>query len=239
MRKGLVKCYINPRMDEVKFPILITNFKTYESATGIEALKLAKIHEEVAQEYGVNFAVCPQAVDIWMIASQTNIPVLAHHFDAVTHGAFTGHILPEALKMAGADGSLLNHAERKIPFEQIASAIARAREVGFFTVVCAKDIEEAKQIAKLKPDAVAVEPPELIGGDISISTASPDIIKNAVREIPDIPVIVGAGVKTGEDIKIALKLGAKGVLVASGVTRAKDPRAILIEFAKVLKEIKS
>ena len=223
-------------MDSLQFPVLITNFKTYQSSTGIKALELAKLHEEIAKKYGINFAVCPQAVDIWMIASEINIPVLAHHFDAVTHGAFTGHILPEALKMAGADGSLLNHAERKIPFEQIAAAIARAREVGFFTVVCAKDIEEGKKIAKLKPDAVAIEPPELIGGDISISTASPDIIKNAVREIPDVPIIVGAGVKTGEDIKIALKLGAKGVLVASGVTKAADPRKVLEDFAKALKE---
>lgn len=222
-------------MEEVKFPVLITNFKTYESATGVRALELAKLHEEVAKEYGVNFAVCPQVMDIWMVASQVKIPVFAHHFDAVTHGQFTGHILPEALKMAGADGSLLNHAEKRIPFSQIADSLNRAREVGFFTVVCARDLKEAKEIAALNPDAVAIEPPELIGGDISVSSASPDIISKAVKEIPRVPVIVGAGVKTGEDIKIALKLGAKGVLVASGVTRAADPRKVLTEFAKALK----
>jgi len=221
-------------MEEVKFPILITNFKTYESATGIEALKLAKLHEEVAKEYGVNFAVCPQVMDIWMIASQVHIPVLAHHFDAVTHGQFTGHILPEALKAAGADGSLLNHAEKRIPFSQIAESLNRAREIGFFTLVCARDLKEGKEIAALKPDAVAIEPPELIGGDISVSTASPDIIRKAVLEIRGIPVIVGAGIKTAEDLKIALSLGAKGVLVASGVTRAKEPRKVLEEFAKAL-----
>lgn len=232
---GFGPCYDMNCMDKINFPVLITNFKTYESATGIEALKLAKIHESVAAEFGVNFAVCPQVVDIWMVASEVQIPVFAHHFDAVTHGQFTGHILPEALKMAGADGSLLNHAEKRIPFQQIAESLKRAREVGFFTVVCARDIEEAKKIAELKPDAVAIEPPELIGGDISVSTASPDIIKKAVEVIKGIPVIVGAGVKTGEDIKIALKLGAKGVLVASGVTKAKDPRKVLVDFAKALK----
>lgn len=229
-----VVLYLCP-MDELRFPVLITNFKTYESSTGVKALELAKLHEEIAREYGVNFAICPQAVDIWMVASEVNIPVLAHHFDAVTHGQFTGHIIPEALKIAGADGSLLNHAERKIPFPQIAESIKRAKEVGFFTVVCAKDIEEGKKIASLKPDAVAIEPPELIGGDISVSTASPDIIRDAVKAIKDIPVIVGAGVKTGEDVKIALGMGAKGVLVASGVTKAADPRKVLVEFAKALK----
>ena len=223
-------------MKSIRFRILITNFKTYESATGAQALALAKLHEEVAKEYGVHFAVCPQVVDIRMIASQVKIPVLAHHFDAVTYGQFTGHILPEALKAAGAVGSLLNHAEKRVPFSHIADSLNRAREVDFFTVVCARDLKEAKEIAALKPDAVAIEPPELIGGDVSVSTASPDIIKNTVSAIPGLPVIVGAGVKTGEDVRIALQLGAKGVLVASGVTRAKDPRTVLVEFAQALKK---
>ncbi|MEK9132149.1 MAG: triose-phosphate isomerase [Patescibacteria group bacterium] len=223
-------------MDQVKFPVLITNFKTYESATGLQALRLAKIHEEVAKEYGVNFAIAPQVVDIWMIASQIDIPVFAHHFDAVTHGQYTGHILPEALKMAGADGSLLNHAEKRIPFTQIADSLNRAREVGFFTVVCAKDVEEGKRIAALAPSAVAIEPPELIGGDISVSTASPQIIKNAVKEIPNVPIIIGAGIKTPQDIEVALGYGAKGILLASGVTRAKNPREVLVGFAEVLKK---
>ena len=223
-------------MESVHFPVLITNFKTYESATGAAALALAKLHEAVAKKYGVNFAVCPQVTDIWMIASQVKIPVLAHHFDAVTHGQFTGHILPEALKAAGADGSLLNHAEKRIPFTQIAESLNRARQVGFFTVVCARDLKEAKEIAALHPDAVAIEPPELIGGNVSVSTASPEVIQAAVREIPSVPIIVGAGVKTAADIVKALELGARGVLVASGVTRAADPEKVLVEFALALKQ---
>jgi len=223
-------------VNAIHFPILITNFKTYESATGVQALALAKLHEEVAKEYGVNFAVCPQVVDIWMIASQVNIPVLAHHFDAVAHGQFTGHVIPEALKAAGATGSLLNHAEKRVSFTQIADSLNRAREGDLFTLVCERYLTEAQKIAALNPDAVALEPPELIGGDVSVSSANPDIIKNAVSAIPNLPVIVGAGVKTAEDVRIALRLGAKGVLVASGVTRAQNPRKVLSEFAQALKE---
>lgn len=223
-------------MDQLTFPIVITNFKTYQSSTGLAALQLAKIHEEVAQKYGVQLAVCPQAVDIWMTASQVQIPVLAHHFDAVAHGQYTGHIIPEALKAAGADGSLLNHAEKHIPFSLIADSINRAREVGFFTVVCAANLKEAREIAALNPDAVALEPPELIGGEVSVSTASPDLISNAVRELGKMPLIVGAGIKTPRDLEIALELGAKGVLVASGVTKATDPRAVLVGFAEVLQK---
>ncbi len=226
----------NNALEQVRFPILITNFKAYQSATGIKALELAKIHEEVAKEYGVCLAVAPQATDIWMIASQVEIPVFAHHFDCVTHGQFTGHIVPEALKMAGADGSLLNHAEKRVPFTVIADSLNRAAEVGFFTCVCAATVEEGKNIAALKPNAVAIEPLELIGGDISVSTANPEIIRRAVAEIKGVPVIIGAGIKTGEDVRVALSLGARGILVASGVTKAADPRAVLVEFAKIMKE---
>ena len=223
-------------IQQIRFPILITNFKAYQSATGMAALALAKIHEEVAKEYGVCFAVAPQATDIWMIASQVEIPVFAHHFDCVTHGQFTGHIVPEALKMAGADGSLLNHAEKRIPFIYMADSLNRAREVGFFTCVCAATVEEGKNIAALKPDAVAIEPPELIGGDVSVSRSNPDIIKRAVAEIKGVPVIVGAGIKNGEDVRIALEMGAQGILVASGVTKSADPRAVLVEFAKAMQK---
>lgn len=216
-------------------PIFITNFKTYESATGVKALELALLHQKIAKKYGVNFAVCPQAVDIWMIASEVDIPVFAHHFDAVTHGQFTGHIIPEALKIAGTDGSLLNHAEKRIPFDQIKASVARAKEVDFLTVVCASSVQEAGQIAELEPSAVAVEPPELIGGDISVSTASPQIISDSVAIAGKVPLIVGAGVKTGQDIKIALNLGAKGVLAASGIAKAPDPEKVLCEFAEALR----
>ncbi|MEK7524049.1 MAG: triose-phosphate isomerase, partial [Patescibacteria group bacterium] len=124
---------------------------------------------------------------------------------------------------------------KRVSFNQIAESLNRAREVGFFTVVCARDLKEAKEIAALNPDAVAIEPPELIGGNVSVSTASPEVIASVVKALPNMSVIVGAGVKTGEDIAIALRLGAKGVLVASGVTRAQDPRKVLVEFAKALR----
>jgi len=222
-------------VDQVKYPIFVTNFKTYESATGVKALELARLHQKVGDELGVHFAVAPQVTDIWMIASQVTIPVFAHHFDAACAGACTGSVLPESLAQAGADGSLLNHAEKRIPFPTIIESVTRAGQVGFYTLVCAQDLEEAKQIAKLKPSAVAIEPPELIGGDVSVSKANPDIIKDAVAQI-DVPVIVGAGIKTPEDVDIALQLGAKGVLVASGVTRAEDPEKVLRAFGEVLKK---
>jgi triosephosphate isomerase len=84
-------------------------------------------------------------------------------------------------------------------------------------------------------DFVAVEPPELIGGDISVSTANPELISDAVATIGAGKVLVGAGIKNAEDVRIALKLGAVGVLVASGVVKAADPVAALEDLCKGMK----
>ena len=40
-------------------------------------------------------------------------------------------------------------------------------------------------------------------------------------------MLCGAGVKNGADVKMAIELGAEGVLLASGVTKASDIKAVL------------
>ena len=96
----------------------------------------------------------------------------------------------------------------------------------------------SKAAAQLVPDFVAVEPPELIGGDISVSKAQPELVKDSVEAVkavsPDVKVLCGAGVKNGEDVKSALELGAKGVLLASGVVKAKDAEAVMRDLIKGL-----
>jgi triosephosphate isomerase (TIM) len=215
--------------------MIITNFKTYESATGEAAVRLAKIHEEVARETGADIQVAVQAVDLAMVSAAVGIPVHAQHIDAVGFGGYTGHILPESVKLAGAVGTLLNHSERRLTREVLAASIKRAKELGLKTIVCAKDPEEGASFLEFDPDLIAVEPPELIGGDISVSTAQPDIIKNAAKLIGSDKLLVGAGVKNGKDVRIAIELGARGVLLASGVTKAKDPKAVLMDLVSGLK----
>ena len=214
------------------FPVLITNFKTYKSATGQKALELAKIHEKVAVESGVNIVIAVQNVDIRFISAHVSIPVLAQHFDPYPQGKNTGFTLAEALKEGGAAGSLLNHAEHKIDHHILNEAIVKARELGLFTVVCAVDSVEANEVAAFRPDCIAVEPPSLIGGDVSVSKAAPHIIKESIGAVPHMPILVGAGVKNAEDVRIALQLGASGVLLASGITTAKDPEAVLRDLVK-------
>ena len=213
--------------------MIIVNFKAYESAIGEKAVDLAKIHDKVAQETGVQIIVAVQPADIYRVVQAVSIPVYAQHVDPVGYGSNTGWILPETIKEAGAAGTLLNHSEHRFQsHENLEKAINRLRDdLGLKTIVCAESDDEGAEIAqKMNPDFIAIEPPGLIGGDISISTSQPELIKNSVEKIGN-NVLVGAGVKNAEDIKIALELGAKGVLLASGITKATDPESVLRDLA--------
>jgi len=223
---------------------IVVNFKTYEEATAGKALSLAQACDEVASRMKVNIVVAVQAADIRQIVGGVRIPVFAQHIDPVKYGSATGWILPEAVLAAGAVGTLINHSERKLTLDEIKSRLERAKQIGLATIVCSgmktndETIAESKAIAALGPDYIAAEPPELIGGDVSVTTR-PELITavvDAVRSVnPNVGILTGAGVKTGEHVRDAIKLGTGGVLLASGVTKAKDPKAALIDLAKGLK----
>ncbi|MFH1055416.1 MAG: triose-phosphate isomerase [Candidatus Altiarchaeota archaeon] len=223
---------------------IVVNFKTYEEATGSRALNLAKVCDEVAKDMKANIAVAVQATDIRQISSGVKIPVFAQHIDPVKYGSATGWILPEAVLAAGVSGTLINHSERKLNIEEIKARIERARQVGLTTIVCSgmktnqDTITETKAIAALGPDYIAAEPPDLIGGDVSVTTR-PELITavvDAVKSVnPTIGILTGAGVKTGQHVADAIRLGTQGVLLASGVTKAADPKKALIDLAKGLR----
>ena len=217
-------------------PMVIVNFKTYAEATGRNALKLAKIAEKVGEESGVYVAVAPQYVDVATIAAETSVPVFSQHIDPITYGSHTGHVLAEAVKEVGAVGTLINHSERRLPFKDIDSAVRRAKEVDLITVVCADTAKNSSTVAFFGPEIIAVEPPELIGSGIPVSKARPEVVSDTVSLVrkvnKGITVLCGAGITRGDDVEAALKLGTEGVLVASGVVRAKDQRSAFMDLIK-------
>lgn len=219
-------------------PVIIVNFKTYAEATGKKALKLAKEAEKVSLETGVCLCVAPQYVDIYTITKAIEIPVFAQHIDPVRPGSHTGHILPEAIKEAGAVGTLINHSERRLKLADIDAAIKRAREVGLASLVCTNNADVSASAAALRPDMIAVEPPELIGTGIPVSKAKPEVVTgtvNLVKRInPDVTILCGAGITNKDDVSAALKLGTEGVLVASGIVKSKDPYRVMLEFAEAI-----
>lgn len=219
---------------DFKTPILITNFKAYEEATGARAVELAKLHERIANEMGVNLAVAGQAMDLAMLAASTSMPVLAQHVDGVGYGAYTGSIPVEIAHSLGVDGSMLNHSECRISDRQIQCALEDLNKLQMLSLVCAENVEEGHRFAEMGANFVAIEPPELIGGHESVSSAKPELITQSVEAIGPGKVIVGAGIKTGADVKRALELGAVGFLVASGIAKAENPADALRDLCSGL-----
>ncbi|MEM3904847.1 MAG: triose-phosphate isomerase, partial [Sulfolobales archaeon] len=203
----------------IKTPVIVINYKVYNTSFGNSALSIAKAAEEVSINTGVNIIVAPPATEIRTLASNVSIPVYAQHVDPVDLGAYTGHIPPEAVKEAGAKGFIINHSERRIRVDEIARLVIKARNLGLNTLVCADTPEVAAALAVLNPDMIAIEPPELIGTGIAVSKAKPEIILSTVSRIRsvnnDVIILTGAGISTPEDVVKALELGTSGVLVSS------------------------
>ena len=219
-------------------PIIIVNLKTYEQGYGADGFELCKIMEEISIEHNVNLAAAVSAIDLVDYADNLKIPIFAQHVDGVNYGSNTGSILPEAVRYSGAVGTLVNHAECQMSWEEIEKTINRCKELDLATVLCTADIASSEKGSHLNPDMIAVEPPELIGGDISVSTAKPEIISDTVEVVKKInskiSVLCGAGVKNQEDVSKAISLGSEGILLASGIVKSSEPRKVLLDLIKGL-----
>ena len=215
-------------------PMLMINLKTYEQGTGKAALQLAKTADKIARKTKENIVLAVQPTDLAGVSSAVSIPVFAQHIDPIEPGSHTGWILPQAVKEAGARGTLINHSEHNIDIKKIAACIGKCKELGMVSVCCAATPAIAKQIAELGPDYIAIEPPELIGGDVSVSKANPQIITDTVDAVgmvnDDIKVLCGAGVHCKEDVAKALELGSVGILVASGIVKSKKPDRVILDL---------
>lgn len=217
-------------------PLVLVNFKCYLEATGARAVQLAKYAQQVNEKVGVSVAVAPQTADLRLVSRQVELPVFAQHVDPITAGSYTGHVLAESVREAGATGVLVNHSERRLQASTIEEVISRAKGLGLTTVVCANTSGIAAAVASLDPDMIAVEPPELIGSGVAVSKAKPEVVTDTVSRIrrinSEVIILCGAGITSGEDVKAALKLGTEGVLVASGVVKARDQAAAIEDLAR-------
>jgi len=206
-------------------PIIVINFKAYKQ--GKQAIELAKQLQKVSKDVIIGV----QATDIYEIVKSTKLRVYSQHVNYEKKGKATGFILPEAIKKDGAVGSFLNHSEHKLSFNVLKKTMKRCKQIGLKTMVFASSVSEALKIEKLKPDYLIYEPPELVGGEISVSKSKPEIIKKIKNKLK-MKFLVGAGVHTKEDVKIAMKLGASGITVSSAVCGARNPEKKLREMMK-------
>jgi triosephosphate isomerase len=217
--------------------MFIINCKNYEEISGDKIIKFVKVAEKVAKKFKVKIAIAPPQHLIGAI-SNSSISILAQHVDDSKIGSTTGFMIPELLKKSKVKGSLINHSEHRISSKEIQKLVLKLKELKMISIVCVKDVAEVKKYIKLNPDYIAIEPPELIGSGKAVSKEKPELIIKAVKAVKDeenkTKLLCGAGIISGEDISKAKELGSKGILVASGVIKAKDWNKVISEFAKAL-----
>jgi triosephosphate isomerase (TIM) len=208
---------------------VIVNFKSYTEALGENAVRLA----EKCAGIDDDIVVVPSLLDIATVI-KTGAVVFSPHVDAVQSGAFTGHITAGQLAKLGVKGTLLNHSEKPVSIGHMKKAVELCAQHEIITVVCAATLEKIRDILNLcSPDYIAYEPADLIGGDVSVTSAEPEIVKKAaILMRGKTTLLCGAGVKSGEDVRVAKELGAVGVLIASGVVKAESPEMVLRDIIK-------
>lgn len=218
-------------------PLIVVNFKTYASASGATAETLA-VAMEAHSNGPARMVAVVSAFDLEAVRrAAPSLEVWSQHLDPVGQGGFTGWLEPKTAMHRGAQGTIINHAEHKVEMDHVKRLLPQLPD-DFPVCGCAANLEEAKSLAEMGPTFIAVEPPELIGGDISVTTADPSIVSDTVAVVkatnPDVRVLCGAGVKNGQDVATAIKLGAEGVLLASGVTKASDVASVLNDLVSLL-----
>jgi len=217
--------------------MFIINCKNYDEISGEKIIKLAKISQRISKKYKIPIAIAPPHHLIPLIV-KFNVIILAQHLDDKKVGSTTGFMIPEIVKKSKINGSLINHSEHRIPEKEIKNLIKRLKHLKLKTVLCVKNVNESKKYAKLNPTFIAIEPPELIGTGRAISTERPQLITNAVDGVKSAKnstkLLCGAGIVSGNDVARAKQLGSKGILVASGIVKAKNWEKIIEEFSRAL-----
>jgi triosephosphate isomerase len=206
---------------------------------GRDALALARHAEKLSAQYGVQIIYTPQFVDIPILARETKLLIFAQHMDPLPIGRGVGSILPEAVKAAGAAGVLLNHAEKKLTPDVLERTLRRAEEVGLISMVCADNLTEAAAVARMRPDIIIAEAPELIG----VGKRGPNdrqaiaMINATVWNInPDIRVLHGAGISNGQDVYAVIAAGAQATGSSSGIANAQDRFTMFTEMIRAVRQ---
>ena len=217
--------------------MFIINCKNYDEISGNKITKLAKAAKKTSKKYGLKIAICPPQHLLSQVTS-FSIPILAQHLDNSKIGSTTGFMIPEIVKKSKVRGSLINHSEHRIASKDIEQLVVRLKKLNMISIVCVKNVAEALKYSKMNPDYIAIEPPELIGSGKAVSKEKPELITRAVTAVKsaknNTKLLCGAGIVSGEDVKQAMILGSKGILVASGIVKAKNWQKIIDEFAKAM-----
>jgi len=215
-------------------PYFLLNLKTY--LWGDDLLDLLREADDIASGLEVSLMVAPIYVDIRAAADEVeNISVLTQHFDPHSPGEGTGAVPAGALQEAGAEGVMLNHAEKKMNLQDLSTALERAEESGLFSLVLTDSASTARAAAVLSPDIILAEPPDLIGTGRSSDEEYMQQTVKAVEEIDSgIAVMQGGGISSPADVEQAVRSGAAGAGATSAITESDSPLQKLEELLRAL-----
>lgn len=214
---------------------LIVNFKNYGEASADNTVALAKAAQAAAGKTGREIVVAPPQPSLALVCKNVDIPVICQHVDDAQEGSTTGFFVPEIAKSYGAAGSLINHSEHRVEMPVIKKLVERLAALQMTSIVCARTVDEVAKIALLEPDFIAIEPPELIGSGRAVSKENPAIITDSIKAAgTKSKVICGAGIVEMEDVEKAMELGSQGILVASGIVKAKSWQDKIAELAQAI-----
>ena len=213
--------------------MIFVNFKTYKQATSSKAVELIQKIVDAQKASGVPIIPVVQIADARLCVNTSVYSVWVQHVDNADQGQSTGWVTVEAAAETGITGTFLNHSEHKYTDPADLKKIAdKCRSFGIETAIFASDLEDVKRVVELEPSFVVFEPPELIASkEASVAQAKSDEIREASEACGKIRLIVGAGIKSKEDVVVSLRMGAMGVAVSSAVVLSEDPYKVLIELA--------
>lgn len=215
---------------------IIINCKNYLEVAGDKILQLSQIAKDISNSNKVQIMIAPPQNCLFYLSQFIKLPLICQHIDDEKIGATTGFTIPELAKSYGAAGSLINHSEHRIEHTHIQNLVERLRKLNMTSIVCAATSKEVGELARLNPNMIAIEPPELIGTGKAVSKVNPSIITKSVKEAgkhsENIQVICGAGILDKTDVQSAINLGSKGILLASGLIKSGAWQDKLIELCE-------
>jgi triosephosphate isomerase len=218
---------------------LIVNFKNYPEVLGEGSVRLALSVKKVADSVSIEAIVAPPVPMLSLVASKVKVQVYSQSVGSTAGDKTTGQILPEAVRAAGATGTILNHSEDRRSPSELQKLVPRLVSLGMGVCLCSQTAEEAARLSHLGTRYLAIEPPELIGSGLAVSKAKPELIRETVSAVRKAgyagKVLCGAGIVSGEDVSRAVELGVDGVLVSSSVVKAPDQESKVRELAGSLK----
>lgn len=212
--------------------MILLNIKLYPQTFAHKALDFAAIAKSVSQKTGVKIYPVVSALDAVNIHEKLGIEVYLQHVDPFLEGAHSGFVSPLHAQSLGIKGSLLNHSEHRLQPGTIKSLLKHWPK-DFDSVLCLQTLGQLNTWAKkLTPTYFAYEPKEYIGNSqISVSTGKPEQVKKFADILGKKNLLIGAGIHQGSDVVTGLKLGAKGILVASSVVKSVNPEKELMSLA--------